>query len=125
MFYWIYDMPNESLAILMAAVFVGFYWIGCILVRPIMRMFVRSRAGVNDIVGHALSCFCVFYGLLLGLLARAVVGIAARRHAARTEKALTRSVATVADDLILTPVARLRDDYLAARANLAEAARAS
>lgn len=61
-------------------------------------------------------------GFLLSLLARLVVGIAARRHAARTEKALTRSVAAVADDLVLTPVTRLRDDYLAARANLAEAA---
>ena len=61
-------------------------------------------------------------GLLLGLLARVAVGIAARRQASRTEKALNRSVATVADDLVLTPVTRLRDDYLSARANLAEAA---
>jgi energy-coupling factor transporter ATP-binding protein EcfA2 len=62
-------------------------------------------------------------GLVLGALARVAVGIAARRHAARTERALTRSVAVVADDLVLTPLVRLRDDYLAARANLAEAAR--
>jgi hypothetical protein len=61
-------------------------------------------------------------GFVLGALSRVAVGIAARRHARRTERALTRSVARVADDLVLGPVARLRDDYLAARANLAEAA---
>ena len=62
-------------------------------------------------------------GFILGTLARVAVGIAARRHARRIEKSLTRSVATVADDLILAPVTRLQDDYLAARASLAEAAR--
>ena len=61
-------------------------------------------------------------GLVLAALARIVVGAAARRQAARTERALTRSVAAVADDLVIGPVIRLRDDYLAARSNLAEAA---
>lgn len=72
MFYWIYDLPTESLAIILAATFVGFYWAGCILLRPIFRLFVRSESGVNEVVGYVLSCFCVFYGLLLGLLAVAV-----------------------------------------------------
>ena len=69
MFYWIYDIPTESLAILFAVAFVGFFWAGCILFRPLLRLFVRSRTGSNEVVGHILSCFCVFYGLLLGLLA--------------------------------------------------------
>jgi hypothetical protein len=69
MFYWIYDIPTESMAILFAVVFVGFYWAGCILLRPVLRMFVRAREGTNEVVGNVLSCFCVFYGLLLGLLA--------------------------------------------------------
>jgi hypothetical protein len=68
-FYWIYDIPTESLAALFAIVFVGFYWVGCISVRPVLRLFVRCRAGSNEVVGYVLSCFCVFYGLLLGLLA--------------------------------------------------------
>ena len=63
--------------------------------------------------------------IVLGALARVVVGIAARRHAARSERALTRSVGVVAEELVLAPVARVREDYVAARANLAEAARPS
>jgi hypothetical protein len=69
LFYWIYDIPTEKLAALFAVVFVGFFWGGCILLRPILRQFVRARSDTNEIVGNVLSCFCVFYGLLLGLLA--------------------------------------------------------
>jgi hypothetical protein len=68
-FYWIYDIPTESLAVLFAVGFVGFFWAGCILLRPFLRLFVRTRSGSNEVVGYVLSCFCVFYGLLLGLLA--------------------------------------------------------
>jgi hypothetical protein len=68
-FYWIYDISTESLALLMTAVFVGFSWFGAIFIRPILRLFVRSDSGTNDVVGYILSCFCVFYGLLLGLIA--------------------------------------------------------
>jgi Protein of unknown function (DUF4239) len=68
-FYWIYDISTETLAVLMTIVFVGFSWLGAIVVRPILRIFVRSAAGTNDVVGYILSCFCVFYGLLLGLIA--------------------------------------------------------
>jgi hypothetical protein len=68
-FYWIYDISTERLAVLMTVVFVGFSWLGAIVIRPILRIFVRSSAGTNDVVGYVLSCFCVFYGLLLGLIA--------------------------------------------------------
>jgi Protein of unknown function (DUF4239) len=68
-FYWIYDLTTETLAVLMTTVFVGFSWFGAIVVRPILRLFVRSTSGTNDVVGYILSCFCVFYGLLLGLIA--------------------------------------------------------
>jgi hypothetical protein len=71
-FYWIYDIPTPTLAVIMAVLFVGYFWAGCILVRPILRLFVRARTGTNEIVGHVLSCYCVFYGLLLGLIAVAV-----------------------------------------------------
>jgi hypothetical protein len=30
---------------------------------------LRSQPGINDIVGYVLSSHCVFFGLLLGLLA--------------------------------------------------------
>jgi hypothetical protein len=68
-FYWLYDLPPHRTAVLFVAAFVGFYWIGSILLRPILRQFVKHTAGCNDIVGYVLSCFCVFYGLLLGLIA--------------------------------------------------------
>ena len=67
--YWLYDVPQFRLSLLFVAVFVGFYWLGSIIVRPILRQFVKYTAGSNDIVGYVLSCFCVFYGLLLGLIA--------------------------------------------------------
>jgi hypothetical protein len=68
-FFWIYDIPPGRLALLLIGLFVGFYWLGVIFVRPILRQFVKNTPGANDIVGYILSCFCVFYGLLLGLIA--------------------------------------------------------
>jgi hypothetical protein len=67
--YWLYDIPPARLSMLFIGAFVGFYWIGSILLRPVLRQFVKNTAGSNDIVGYVLSCFCVFYGLLLGLIA--------------------------------------------------------
>jgi hypothetical protein len=84
-FYWIYDISTQTLALLMAAAFVGYFWIGCILVRPILRLFVPSRPGTNEIVGHVLSCYCVFYGLLLGLIA-----VAAYQNYSAVEMNVTR-----------------------------------
>jgi len=67
--FWIYDIPTARLALLSIALFVGVYWSGLILVRPFLRPLVRNIRAANDIVGYILSCFCVFYGLLLGLIA--------------------------------------------------------
>jgi len=69
MFFWIYDIPSPVLAAGMIALFVGIYWAGAIVVRPVLRQFVKHTAACNDVVGYVLSCFCVFYGLLLGLIA--------------------------------------------------------
>lgn len=67
---WIYSIPSTRLALIVSAAFVGYYWAGCLLLRPVMRLFVGSRHGsTNDIVGYVLSCFGVFYGILLGLIA--------------------------------------------------------
>lgn len=71
MFYWIYDIPTYQLMLWFAGIFIGFTWIGSIFIRPFLRLFVKSQPGLNDIVGYMLSCFCVFYGLLLGLVAMA------------------------------------------------------
>lgn len=67
--YWLYDIPPARAAALFIVAFVGFYWAGSILLRPVLRQFVKRTPGSNDIVGYVLSCFCVFYGLLLGLIA--------------------------------------------------------
>ncbi len=46
MFYRIYDIPTYQLAIVMAALFVGFSWIGLLLIRPLMRLFVLRGAAM-------------------------------------------------------------------------------
>ncbi len=69
MFDNIYQLPIEILAALAAVVFVGTYWLGCLFIRPIFRMFVRNGGDGNSIVGTVLSSFGVFYGLLMSLIA--------------------------------------------------------
>lgn len=66
---WIYSISSFRFALLTCGFFVAFSWLGTILARPILRAFVKQRDSVNDLVGYMLSCFGVFYGLLLGLLA--------------------------------------------------------
>ena len=70
--YVIYDIPSTQLALMISIGFVLFYWVGCIFIRPFLRMFLRGRSSMNDMVGYILSCFCAFFGLLLGLLTLAV-----------------------------------------------------
>lgn len=64
----------------------------------------------------------VFGGLLAGLLlsavTRPVIGVAARRKAARAERRLRHAVDRVADDLVLSPVRAVRNAYRDARAAL-------
>lgn len=69
MFDWIYTIPTFRFAVLTCGFFVAFSWVGTLLARPILRSFIKHRDNVNDLVGYVLSCFGVFYGLLLGLLA--------------------------------------------------------
>ena len=64
-----YQLPIVALAAMVAIVFVGSYWLGCFLLRPVLRLFVRRGGDENQIIGTALSAFGVFYGLLLSLIA--------------------------------------------------------
>jgi hypothetical protein len=92
MFYWIYDVPTPVMAGWFAVVFVGFSWIGAVLIRPPLLTFVRTRLGANnDLVGYLLSCYSVFYGLLLGLLA-----VAAYQNFSQVELAVTQEAASLA-----------------------------
>jgi hypothetical protein len=87
---WVYELEIRTLAIWVAFIFVGYCWIGGTLFRPLLRPFVRSRTGGNDIIGHVLSSFGVFYGLLLGLIA-----VAAYQNFSRVEANVTREVASL------------------------------
>ena len=91
MLYWIYDIPTQSLAAMTAGVFVGFSVLGCVLIRPILRLFVPGRGQANDVVGYVLSCFCVFYGILLGLLA-----VAAYQNYGQVELNVTKEASALA-----------------------------
>jgi hypothetical protein len=66
---WLYDLPTSAMVTLFSVIFVGFTWLGAIFIRPFLRLLLRSQPGINDIVGYVLSSHCVFFGLLLGLLA--------------------------------------------------------
>jgi len=84
-FSWVYQMPPWRLALLMVGLFVGFYWVGAIFIRPFLRVLVRRSPGLNDLIGYVLSCFCVFYGLLLGLIA-----VTAYQNYAEADQNVTR-----------------------------------
>ena len=104
MFYWIYDLPTATFAGLCTALAVAVYWVGAILLRPILRQFVKRTAGANDVVGYVLSCFCVFYGLLLGLIA-----VTAYQNAADTGANVTREAAALS--ALYEDVSRYREPY--------------
>ena len=91
MFYWIYDISTAELAIMLTTLFVSFSWIGSVLLRPVLRMFVRSRSETNAIVGNVLSCHGVYYGLLLGLLA-----VAAYQNFSQAEADVSAEAAAMA-----------------------------
>ncbi|MBY0586869.1 DUF4239 domain-containing protein [bacterium] len=69
MFFWIYDIPTWKLVVLVTGVFVGATWASTIFIRPILRAFIRSQSGVNDIVSYMLGSHGVYFGILIGLLA--------------------------------------------------------
>jgi hypothetical protein len=66
---WLHDPSIPQIMLLMIIVFVGGTWLGTLLVRPFLRLLALSQSDWNGLVGAGLSCFGVFYGLLLGLLA--------------------------------------------------------
>jgi hypothetical protein len=91
MFYWIYELPSWSAAFLFAGTFVAVNWLGAILLRPFLRLFVNKRAGFNDMVGYVLSFVSVVYGVLLGMLA-----IVTYQNLAEADEVSTHEAASVA-----------------------------
>ena len=86
----LYNLPLNTIVLLTAIIFVGCCWLGCIFVRPFLRLFVKSRGGSNEVVGNVLSCFGVFYGLLLGLIA-----VASYQNLSEVENNVAREVASL------------------------------
>jgi Protein of unknown function (DUF4239) len=69
MFYWIYDIPNASLALGTCAVTAGFACASVLISRPFVRKWLGPEPASNDLVSYFVSGFGVFYGLMLGLIA--------------------------------------------------------
>lgn len=88
--YWIYDIPTPMLAALITGSFVLFAWVGYVVIRPFLRLFVRSRSVSNDTIGYVLSGFGVSYGLLLGLTA-----VAAYNNFGAADDAVSREAASL------------------------------
>ena len=86
----LYEVPSLERTLYFLLAFVGFYWIGSIFLRPFLRQFIRPTPAANDIVGYILSCFCVFYGLLLGLIA-----VTAYENVADASANVTREAASL------------------------------
>jgi Protein of unknown function (DUF4239) len=68
-FYWIYDLPNWLLCVLIIAITVGLAIVGLLITRPLVKRIVGGSGKHNDIVSYFLASLGVFYGLALGLIA--------------------------------------------------------
>lgn len=68
-FYWIYDMPNWTLGVLIVGVLVTFSLVGLYVTRPMVRQMLGSSGDCNDMVSYFFAGIGVFYGLALGLIA--------------------------------------------------------
>jgi Protein of unknown function (DUF4239) len=68
-FYWIYDLPNWLLCMLIVATTVGLSLAGLMISRPFVKWIVGGSSKHNDLVSYFLGAMGVFYGLALGLIA--------------------------------------------------------
>jgi hypothetical protein len=69
MLYWIYDVPIWVTFLLVVGSFVGFSVAGSIILRPVLRRYLRHQADLNSVIGDVLSFFGVIFGILIGMLA--------------------------------------------------------
>ena len=66
---WLFDLSVPQVLGFMLVVFMGGTWLGALFLRPFLLRLAVRQADWNTVVSAVLSCFGVFYGLLLGLLA--------------------------------------------------------
>jgi len=69
MFYWIYEYPKWSMALLFAMVFIAVSLSGLVLVRSVLTKWIHSERRANEMLGLCLTSFAAVYGILLGLVA--------------------------------------------------------
>jgi hypothetical protein len=67
-FYWIYDIPNWELCLLIIAFLSTFSTIGIRMTRKLARRLMARPHGQNEAVGIYISAIGVFYGITLGLI---------------------------------------------------------
>ena len=67
--YWIYDIPNWELFLLMLGAFAIISLGGLYLTRPIVRRIVDGSDRYNDVANYYFAAIGVLYGLALGLIA--------------------------------------------------------
>ena len=73
-FYWIYDLPNWLLGVLIVLFFLFGSLAGLFATRPLTRRIVGASSRHNDIVSYFFAGVGVFYGLAIGLIAVATWG---------------------------------------------------
>ncbi|HEY1603405.1 MAG TPA: DUF4239 domain-containing protein [Pirellulales bacterium] len=67
--YWIYEIPNWELFLLMLGVFAFGSLGGLYLTRPLVRRMVNGSDKYNDLTNYYFAAIGVLYGLSLGLIA--------------------------------------------------------
>ena len=60
MFDWVYGLSGQRMALAFCLAFVGFAWLGILLVRPFLRLFVYRQAGFNGLLSSFISVFGIF-----------------------------------------------------------------
>jgi Protein of unknown function (DUF4239) len=67
--YWIYDLPNWQLGLMIVLTFAVTGVLGLFITRPIAKWILRGSGEYNDVVSWVFAGIGVFYGLALGLIA--------------------------------------------------------
>jgi len=67
--YWLYDLPNLWLGVVVTSAFVLFAVVGLLLLRKRIETWVGPYPGQNDVVGIVSSTLGIFFGITLGLVA--------------------------------------------------------
>jgi hypothetical protein len=110
--------------LLLLVALAGLVWSGVVLLDP---QFGVDRSGTPDIGGFPVPVLLlvggVVLGLLLALVCRFLVAVTARRRARTADRRLRSAIATVAEEMVMTPVRDELAAYDTVREGLAVALR--